>query len=322
MTEDIDFEIDPENLPERVDREKPLGAPSVVVDDLHITYRVFGARRSGTTKQRASLWDKMVSIGRPDTGPITEVPAVRGVSFVAHHGESIGILGTNGSGKSTLLRAVAGLLPPSSGRVFTSAEPELLGVNAAMLPRLTGERNIMIGGLALGLSTKEVKENIPGVADFAELGDFMDMPVRSYSSGMKARLAFGMAMGLLWLSTVPLARSGRSTSASTVSRSSTISQPTAILPRSVSIRRRSCSARNKTTVLATDNASPNTRPAPTVQPIRSARPSPSSVATAICAIAPGTAIARTDSRSFSEKCRPTPNISRMIPSSASSVASA
>lgn len=193
MTEDIDFEIDPENLPDRVDRDKPLGAPSVVVDDLHITYRVFGARRSGTTKQRASLWDKMVSLGRPDTGPITEVPAVRGVSFVAHHGESIGILGTNGSGKSTLLRAVAGLLPPSSGRVFTSAEPELLGVNAAMLPRLTGERNIMIGGLALGLSTKEVKANIPGVTDFAELGDFLYLPMTSYSSGMASRLRFAIS---------------------------------------------------------------------------------------------------------------------------------
>jgi teichoic acid transport system ATP-binding protein len=112
---------------------------------------------------------------------------------VAHHGESIGILGTNGSGKSTLLRAVAGLLPPSSGRVFTSAEPELLGVNAAMLPRLTGERNIMIGGLALGLGTKEVKENVPGVADFAELGDFLYLPMSSYSSGMASRLRFAIS---------------------------------------------------------------------------------------------------------------------------------
>src|SRR5699024_11853755 len=129
----------------------PLAPPSVVGDNLHITYRVSGARRGGTTRERTSLWDRAISLGRPDTAPTTEVPAVRGVSFVAHHGESIGILGTNGSGKSTLLRAVAGLLPPSSGRVFTSAEPELLGVNAAMLPRLTGERNIMIGGLALGL---------------------------------------------------------------------------------------------------------------------------------------------------------------------------
>lgn len=192
MTEDIDYEIDPENLPKRVERQ-PLGPPSVVVDDLHITYRVFGARRGGTTKERSSLWDKAISLGRPDTGPITEVPAVRGISFVAHHGESIGILGTNGSGKSTLLRAVAGLLPPTSGRVFTSAEPELLGVNAALLPRLTGERNITIGGLALGLNNKEVRKNVPGVSDFAELGDFLYLPMSSYSSGMASRLRFAIS---------------------------------------------------------------------------------------------------------------------------------
>ena len=192
MTEDIDYEIDPEDLPERVER-KPLGPPSVVVDDLHITYRVFGARRGGTTRERTSLWDRAISLGRPDTGPITEVPAVRGVSFVAHHGESIGILGTNGSGKSTLLRAVAGLLPPTSGRVFTSAEPELLGVNAALLPRLTGERNIMIGGLALGMNAKEVRQNTPGVSEFAELGDFLYLPMSSYSSGMASRLRFAIS---------------------------------------------------------------------------------------------------------------------------------
>lgn len=192
MIEDIDFEIDPENLPKRLER-KPLGPPSVVVDDLHITYRVFGARRGGTTRQRTSLWDKAISLGRPDTGPITEVPAVRGVSFVAHHGESIGILGTNGSGKSTLLRAVAGLLPATSGRVFTSAEPELMGVNAALLPRLTGERNIMIGGLALGLNAKQVRESVPKVADFAELGDFLYLPMSSYSSGMASRLRFAIS---------------------------------------------------------------------------------------------------------------------------------
>lgn len=192
MTEDTAYEVDPENLPRRAPR-KPLGPPSVVVDDLHITYRVFGARRGGTAQERKSLWDKAVSLGRPDTGPITHVPAVRGVSFVAHHGESIGILGTNGSGKSTLLRAAAGLLPPTSGRVYTSAEPELLGVNAALMPRLTGERNIVVGGLALGLNAKEVRENVPAVADFAELGDFLYLPMSSYSSGMASRLRFAIS---------------------------------------------------------------------------------------------------------------------------------
>ncbi len=99
-----------------------------------------------------------------------------------------------------------------------------------------------------------------------------------------------------------------------------MSQPTAMWPRSVSSSRRSCKVRSTTTVLATESATPNTSPAPKFQPSSQARPSPSNVATAICAIAPGTAMARTESNSSSENCRPTPNISRMMPMSASSLA--
>ncbi len=105
-----------------------------------------------------------------------------------------------------------------------------------------------------------------------------------------------------------------------MARSSTISQPTAMRPRSVSIRRRSCSARSSTTVEATDSARPKTSPAPIVQPSIQDKPAPSAVAKPICTMAPGTAMARTDKRSLSEKCRPTPNISRMTPISASSLA--
>ncbi|WP_425956298.1 ABC transporter ATP-binding protein [Xylanimonas sp. McL0601] len=192
MTEDIDYEIDAEDLPQRAG-PRTLGAPSVVVDDVHVTYRVFGGRKGGTTQAKSSLLNRAINLGRPDTGPITKVPAVRGVSFVAHHGESIGIVGTNGSGKSTLLRAVAGLLPPTKGRVFVSGEPALLGVNAALLPRLSGERNIMVGGLALGLSAAEVRERTSAVADFAELGDFLYLPMSAYSSGMGSRLRFAIS---------------------------------------------------------------------------------------------------------------------------------
>lgn len=192
MTDDIDYEIDSADLPKRIER-RPLGEPSVVVDDVHITYRVFGARRGGTSQTKATLLNRAIALGRPDTGPIKEVPAVRGVSFVARHGESIGIVGTNGSGKSTLLRAVAGLLPPTKGRVYVAGEPALLGVNAALLPRLTGERNISVGGLALGLSAKEVRERTPAVAEFAELGDFLYLPMSAYSSGMGSRLRFAIS---------------------------------------------------------------------------------------------------------------------------------
>ena len=114
---------------------------------------------------------------------------------------------------------------------------------------------------------------------------------------------------------------GSITSVSTMTRSSTISQPTAMRPRSVLMMRRSCRARSSTTVLATDSARPKVIPAPIGQPSRLPSPTPKAVATAICTMAPGTAMSRTDHRSFSEKCRPTPNISRMTPISASSLAS-
>ena len=97
--------------------------------------------------------------------------------------------------------------------------------------------------------------------------------------------------------------------------SSTISQPTAMRPRRVSSRRRSSIARSSTTVLATDSARPNTKPLSGVQPMPQASAQPRPVATAICAMAPGIAIALTSSRSSSEKCRPTPNISNITPSS-------
>ena len=130
-------------------------------------------------------------------------------------------------------------------------------------------------------------------------------------------LALVLIPALALPSPIAPARLGISTSATTQARSSTISQPTAILPRRVSSRRRSSIARSRTTVEAVASEKPKTRPATWPQPIIIARPQPSTVATAICATAPGMAMFFTDIRSRSEKCRPTPNISRITPISAS-----
>ena len=113
------------------------------------------------------------------------------------------------------------------------------------------------------------------------------------------------------------ASGGNSTSTSTIARSSTTSQPTAMRPLTVSSSPRPSSALSNTTVLATDNESPNTIAPPSGQPHQSAIAAPSAVATVICTIAPGNAILRTDNRSPSEKCKPTPNISNITPISAS-----
>ncbi len=162
--------------------------PTVVVDDLHITYRVLvGSGKAVGPQQR-----KLLKRAMP-TRHTHEVHAVRGVDIVAHEGEAIGVIGRNGSGKSTLLRAIAGLQTPSNGTVYADGEPALLGVNAALIQDLSGERNVILGGLALGLSPQEVQERYQEIVDFADLGEFIDLPMRTYSSGMQQRLRFAIA---------------------------------------------------------------------------------------------------------------------------------
>ncbi len=163
---------------------EPEPAPVVVVDDLHVKYRVFASGRAA-----AGARSGMLSVTRG----VRTVHALKGVSFVAYENESIGVIGSNGSGKSTLMRTLTGLTPPAAGAVYARSRPNLLGVGAALLPNLSGARNIVLGGLALGYTRSEVKELEPGIVDFAELGESIDLPMRTYSSGMQARLKFSIA---------------------------------------------------------------------------------------------------------------------------------
>ncbi|WP_084316472.1 ABC transporter ATP-binding protein [Actinospica robiniae] len=164
--------------------------PTVIVDELHIVYRVHGA---GTGKGSAS--SALNRIVNRKIGPtMREIHAVKGVSFEAAEGDSIGVVGRNGSGKSTLLAAIAGLLPPETGKVYTHGQPTLLGVNAALLRDLTGERNIQLGCLAMGMSKEQALAARDGIVEFSGLKeDFISLPMRTYSSGMSARLRFSIA---------------------------------------------------------------------------------------------------------------------------------
>ncbi|MEU7458834.1 ABC transporter ATP-binding protein [Streptosporangium roseum] len=167
------------------------GTPTVIVDDLHIIYRVYGAATEAEKGNAANALMRLLKRqGRPQ---MKEVHAVRGVSFVAHHGDAIGIIGRNGSGKSTMLRAIAGLLPPHSGAVYTDGQPSLLGVNAALMRELTGERNIVLGCYAMGMNPAQVKEKYDEIVDFSGIGEFVQFPMSTYSSGMGARLRFAIA---------------------------------------------------------------------------------------------------------------------------------
>ena len=179
------------NVPPAAETEERV--PTVIADDVHIVYRVYGANSRGNP---AAALARMLRGQR--RGPrVQEVHAVRGVSFVAYRGEAIGLIGSNGSGKSTLLRAIAGLIPPERGKVYTDGQPSLLGVNAALMNDLTGERNVVLGGLAMGMSREEIRERYQSIVDFSGLNekghDFMRAPMRTYSSGMQARLRFSIA---------------------------------------------------------------------------------------------------------------------------------
>lgn len=191
--EEVDFEIDEDELDSAPLLEVATDQLSLMVNDLHVSYRVFGAKKVGHGGgRRRGLLARILRRGG-ESSLVREVEAVRGVTFTARHGEAIGIIGMNGSGKSTLLRAIAGLIPPSSGTVHVAGSPALLGVNAVLMKNLTGARNIMIGGLSLGLSSAQVKERFQEIVDFAEIGEFVNYPMKAYSSGMGARLRFAIS---------------------------------------------------------------------------------------------------------------------------------
>ncbi|MFD7262922.1 ABC transporter ATP-binding protein [Streptomyces sp. NPDC059874] len=166
--------------------------PTVIADGVHVIYRVQGggARKGSATAALSRLFSR-----KPAPG-IREVHAVKGVTFTAYRGEAIGLIGTNGSGKSTLLAAIAGLQPVAKGRIFSHGQPSLLGVNAALMNDLTGERNVILGGLAMGMTREQIKTRYQDIVDFSginEKGDFISLPMRTYSSGMGARLRFSIA---------------------------------------------------------------------------------------------------------------------------------
>lgn len=175
--------------------------PTVIVDDVRVTYRVVlspsGRRRrrtvaSGATDTEPSRLGRLLT-GRQVTRTVVRVRALRGVSLTAYEGDIIGVIGHNGSGKSTLMRVIAGVLPPTSGAVYAQGEPALLGIGAALMKDLSGERNITLGGLALGLSPAQIRERHAEIVRLSGLGSKVRLPMRAYSSGMAARLRFAIA---------------------------------------------------------------------------------------------------------------------------------
>ncbi len=121
--------------------------------------------------------------------------ALQDISFSVRRGESLGIVGPNGSGKSTLLRIIAGISRPTSGQVATSGRVSaVLELGSGFHPQISGRENALLNAVLLGLSLKEARAVLPGIIAFSELGDFIDQPMRTYSSGMYVRLGFAVAV--------------------------------------------------------------------------------------------------------------------------------
>ena len=188
---DSDFVVDEQPVDDPYALKRPDKQVSdelaVSVQDLSITYR--------TTFERVPTFKQaIVRFGRGQR-IVKEIEAVKNVSFDVKHGTVLGIIGHNGAGKSTLLRSVAGILPPTSGRIEVNGRiSTLLALGVGFNAQLTGRENVVLGGLAAGLTRAEVEEKYQEIADFAELGEFIEMPMRTYSSGMFSRLAFSVAV--------------------------------------------------------------------------------------------------------------------------------
>ena len=157
---------------------------SINVQDVHIRYRVY--------EDQAFSARQWVSSGFKGRQTI-EVHAVQGVSFEVRAGEVLGLIGSNGSGKSSLIRAIAGLQSLASGQIDVRGRAAMLGVGAVLKPRLSGLRTVMLGGLAMGRSREEIEAELENVAEFSGVGDAIRRPMSTYSSGMRARLAFAIA---------------------------------------------------------------------------------------------------------------------------------
>ena len=162
---------------------------SIALEQVSKSYRLWG-RGSQFATLKSALLKRDVKMD-----PASSIEALRNVSFVIDRGEAFGIIGRNGSGKSTLLKIISGILKPTAGSVKVQGRvAALIELGAGFHPEITGRENIFINGIMLGLSRKDIDERFDAIVAFSGIGDFIDQPVKTYSSGMYVRLGFAVAV--------------------------------------------------------------------------------------------------------------------------------
>ena len=164
-----------------------------LTNELAVSIRGVGLTYTTSIDKKPTLKARAKSLGRGKK-QTRVVRALDDINLDIQYGHVLGVIGTNGAGKSSLMRCVAGILPPSQGRieVFGSVST-LLALGVGFNPSMSGRDNVFLGGLAAGMSREEIAGNFDEIAEFSELGDAIDAPMRTYSSGMYARLAFSVA---------------------------------------------------------------------------------------------------------------------------------
>jgi teichoic acid transport system ATP-binding protein len=155
---------------------------TVIVKNVYKKYRMH-------TKTSDKLLDIILPGGRGE-----DFYALQDISFTAKKGDVVGLIGVNGSGKSTLSNIIAGVIPPSMGTIETRGQTSLIAIASGLNNQLTGRENIELKCLMLGFSKKEIKKLEPEIIEFADIGKFIDQPVKKYSSGMKSRLGFAISV--------------------------------------------------------------------------------------------------------------------------------
>ena len=168
-------------------------APNRLATDLAISVADLGVRYSLRFTRKTTLRRSFSQALRRREGP-KQFWALRQVSFRLVHGESLAVIGPNGAGKSTLLQALAGIITPSEGSVEVHGRvSSLLTLGAGFDQELTGRENIVLAGAFLGMEGRDFAGRLDGIVEFADLGEFIDAPLRTYSAGMRARLGFSIA---------------------------------------------------------------------------------------------------------------------------------